>query len=89
MRADVVAVFLHAGQLIGRRDDRIGVFGSKGAAGRRAAGLNESRTPLWRGYGVERAAALEELAREMDRVNLAPIGIDAALVVHHDRIRLP
>jgi hypothetical protein len=89
MRAHIVAVLLHAADLIGCRDDRIGVLGGKGAAARRAAGLHKSRPPLRRWHGIEGAAALEELALEMDRVNLAPITIDAAFAVHHHRTGLP
>src|ERR1700730_12438277 len=89
MRAHIVAVLLHVAGLIGCRDDRIGVLGGKGAAARRAAGLHKSRPPLRRWHSIEGAAALEELALEMDRVNLAPITIDAAFAVHHHRTGLP
>src|ERR1700749_3351410 len=78
MRAHIVAVLLHAADLIGCRDDRIGVLGGKGAAARRAAGLHKSRPALRRWPGIEGAAALEELALERDRVNLAPITKEAA-----------
>src|ERR1700731_3886332 len=53
MRAHILAVLLHAADLIGCRDDRIGVLSGKGAAARRAAGLHKSRPPLRRWHGIE------------------------------------
>ena len=43
--------------------------------------------PLRRAHRVQRAAALEILALEMDRSNLAVVGIGAGRAIHHHRIR--
>src|SRR6266446_10806460 len=89
VRPHVVTIFLHTLNIAARRDDRIGMLGGKGAATRRTAGLDEGWAALGRGHGVERAAALEKLAVEIDRVDLAPIGVDAAIAVHDHRARFP
>jgi hypothetical protein len=43
MSADIVSVLPHASDLVGRRDDRIRMFGGNGTAARRSACLDECR----------------------------------------------
>ena len=65
------------------------MFRGEGAAARRAAGLHEHRPALRRAHGVQRTAALEVLALEMDRPDLAVVGVGAGGAVHHHRIGVP
>jgi hypothetical protein len=87
--ADVVAVRLHAAIAIRRGDDAVGGAGGELPAPWRAAGLHEGGPALGRGHRVQRAAAFEEAALEVDRLDLGMVGEGAGGAVHHHRVRTP
>ena len=86
---DVVTVLGHRLDALGRRDEGVGVLRGQVAAGRGAAGLAEHRPLLGARDGVERAAGLEERAREVDVADLRVIGEVAGRLVEDEHVGVP